>query len=279
MSVILSALSALLYGVADFSGGLASRREKVLSVMAISQMAGLAFALLCLPILGFSAPSPRALLYGALAGLGGAFGLFMLYRGLGRTVVAIVSPTSALLSALIPLGFGALFGERPSALALSGAALCLPAIFLLSRERGKASDPAMARSALLHGIGAGAGFGLFFVLLSRSGGEGDIWPLVASRFASIGLFLSAALARREALRISKGSLAFVLAAGVLDMGANMAFLMASRLGLLMLASAITSLYPAPTVLLARVFMKQRLGPGRLAGLALAIAGTALIAMD
>jgi drug/metabolite transporter (DMT)-like permease len=69
-----------------------------------------------------------------------------------------------------------------------------------------------------------------------------------------------------------------LAAGILDMGANIAFLMASRMGLLMLASAITSLYPAPTVLLARMFMGQKLGPGRLAGLALAVAGTALIAM-
>jgi drug/metabolite transporter (DMT)-like permease len=277
MSVLLSALSALLYGVADFSGGFASRKEKVLPVMAISQIAGLAFALVILPLIGFGAPSLRSLGYGAVAGLGGAFGLFMLYRGLGRTVVAVVSPTSALLSALIPLGFGAAFGERPSLLALAGAALCLPAIFLLSRERACAADPKLTRSALLHGMGAGLGFGLFFVLLSRAGGT-DLWPLIGARSASILVFVCFALGRREGLKIGKGNIGFTLAAGILDMGANIAFLMASRLGLLMLASAVTSLYPAPTVLLARIFMGQKFGPGRLAGLVLAVAGTALIAM-
>jgi drug/metabolite transporter (DMT)-like permease len=278
MPIFLSALSALLYGVADFSGGFASRREKVLPVMAISQTAGLAVALICLPFIGFTAPPPGALAFGALAGLAGAFGLFMLYRGLGRTVVAIVSPTSALLSAIIPLIAGAALGERPSAIALAGAALCLPAVFLLSRERGAAADPKLARQALLHGLGAGLGFGLFFVLLSRSGGGNGLWPLISARAASILVFACFALGRREGLKIGKGNIGFTLAAGILDMGANIAFLMASRLGLLMLASAVTSLYPAPTVLLARIFMGQKFGPGRLAGLVLAVAGTALIAM-
>jgi drug/metabolite transporter (DMT)-like permease len=280
MSAFLSAISALLYGTGDFLGGFASRRERLLPVMILSQAAGLLVAIAFLPVFGFAFPGSRVLAMGALSGLAGALGLALLYRGLGHSLVAIVSPTSALVAALLPLAFGAATGERPSVLSLAGAAACLPAILLLSlggEKRGPGGANARIR-ALLIGAGAGFGFGLFFILLAGSGDSGGIWPLIAARFSSIGIFLGIAAMRRENLRIGKNSLAFTLAAGVLDMGANIAFLAASRLGLLMLASAVTSLYPAPTVILARVFMGQKLGPARAAGLALAIAGCALIAI-
>jgi drug/metabolite transporter (DMT)-like permease len=278
MPVILAALSALFYGCGDFAGGLATRKGRVLSVMAVSQIAGLAFAILCLPFLSPDWPGARAIAFGALGGVSGAFGLFMLYRGLGRTVVAIVSPSSALLAAAIPLAAGAVLGERPAGIALAGAAICLPAIILLSMEKGPGGDAKTSRSALLHGIGAGLGFGFFFILISKAGDGSGLWPLIAARFSSIGIFLLVAAARKESLRPVNGSRRLVVAAGVLDMAANIAFLLSSRLGFLMIASAVTSLYPAPTVILARVFMGQKLGPARVAGLALAIAGTALIAM-
>lgn len=276
MSVFLSLLSALLYGCGDFMGGFCSRRERVLPVMAISQAAGLVLAFALLPIIGFSAPSGPSLLIGALGGLGGALGLYALYRGISKTIVAIVSPSSALVSALLPLAYGALRGERPSAIALVGALVCLPAVILLSwGGLGHRLGAREARSALLHGVLAGIGFGFFFIAISETDG---FLPLVAARSTSICCFLAAAAIRRERLRVTKASLAMVLAAGLADMGANVAFLLASRAGLLMLASAVSSLYPAPTVVLARCFMGQRLGWQRLAGLALAIAGTALIAL-
>jgi drug/metabolite transporter (DMT)-like permease len=279
MSIFLSALSALLYGCGDFAGGFASRKERLLPVMIVSQTAGLAFALAIMPALGLSLPGPSVLSIGALGGLGGAFGLFMLYRGLSKTPVAVVSPTSALMSAIIPLAFGLIFGERPSPLAVAGAALCLPAIFFLSWEKRVAGGLGAGGTlpGLLHGLGAGIGFGFFFIMMSKAGEGNDLWPLIAARLCSIGMFLAVAAARREPIRVERKNIAIVAAAGVLDMGANIAFLLASRLGLLMLASAVTSLYPAPTVLLARMFMGQKLGPARLVGIALAIAGTALIA--
>ncbi len=283
MSFLLSALSAILYGCGDFLGGFASRKERILPVMVVSQAAGLALMIACLPFAERAWPGLRELAFGALSGLGGALGLFMLYRGLSLGEAAVVSPVSAVVAALLPIAYGAARGERPSLIALAGAALCVPAILLLTRQ-GPARDGRRVhatRRSLLHGLGAGAGFGLFFILVSLAGkgaGERSLWPLVAARAASIAVFLAVAAARRERLSVSRGSLASVLGAGVMDMGANVLFLLASRLGLLMLASAVTSLYPAPTVVLARVFSKERMGPLRVAGIVLAIGGCALIAI-
>jgi drug/metabolite transporter (DMT)-like permease len=280
MSIALAILSALFYGCGDFMGGYATKREPVISVVAISQAAGLVLALIFLPFLGVPWPGLRPILFGMVGGAAGALGLFALYRGLGKTVVAIVSPTSALLSALIPLGFGAVMGERPSVLALAGVLVCAPAIFFLSREvRG---DKEGARlSALLHGLVAGVGFGVFFIFLSQAGKDSGLWPLVGARFSSISLILLAALVTRQGIRLRKGDprgVLLVVVAGIFDMGANIAFLVSSRMGLLMLVAAITALYPAPTVVLARAFLKQRLGWARTLGLCLAVAGAALIGM-
>ncbi len=283
MSFLLSALSALLYGCGDFLGGFASRKERVLSVMVVSQAAGLALMIACLPFAERAWPGLRELAFGALSGLGGALGLFMLYRGLSLGEAAVVSPVSAVVAALLPIAYGAAAGERPSLPALAGAALCVPAIILLTRG-GPADEGRRAhatRRTLLHGLCAGTGFGLFFIFVSLAGkgaGQRSLWPLVAARSASIAVFLAVAAARRERISVSRANLASVLGAGLMDMGANVLFLVASRLGLLMLASAVTSLYPAPTVVLARVFTRERMGFLRVAGIVLAIGGCALIAV-
>jgi drug/metabolite transporter (DMT)-like permease len=278
MSLFWAFLSALLYGSADFAGGYACRRNSILSVLAVSQIAGLVLAFFAALALGQGLPDPRALGYGAAGGLSGVLGLFMLYRGIAKTLVAVVSPASALVGALIPMLFGAAMGERPSGLALAGSLLCVPAVLLLSWEKGEHANPALARSALFHGILAGLGFGGFFIAVSRTGSDSGLWPLIGSRSTSILIILCAVLLRRKKVQVEKGSMNIVLAAGILDMGANIAFLLASRTGLLMLASALTSLFPAPTVILARIFMKERLRLPRILGLALAITGMALIAM-
>jgi drug/metabolite transporter (DMT)-like permease len=276
MQVILSTLSAILYGTADFSGGFASRENATLSVVAVSQTIGLLVALIALPFIGGAVPSPTALFWGALGGASGAVGLFMLYRGIARSVVAIVSPASALVGALVPMLFGIVMGERPSTLAVVGAALCLPAILLLAIEKGGMGTH--VRAALLYGVVAGLGFGGFFVALSRTPPGSGLWPLIAARAASISLFIVVLTIRRDRISIAKPGRILVAVSGACDMGANILFLFASRIGLLFIASSITSLYPGPTVILARVFMHQRLGAFRLAGLILALAGMVLISV-
>ena len=284
MAVLLAALSALMYGSADFSAGYATRRNPVFAVLVVSQLTGALAALAALPFLEPAVPRAADLLWGAGAGLCGAVGLVALYRGIAETPVAVVSPVSALVGALVPMAFGLILGERPSPLAWAGTALCLPAAVLLSLETGRAGEAAARRAVrrgLLLGLVAGAGFGGFFVAMSRTPAASGLWPLLAARATSVSaVLLVLAVTRgrgaRGRLAVAARDLGWVLAGGLLDMGANIAFLLAARSGLLVLVTVITATFPGPTVLLARLIMGQRLGPARGAGLAMAIAGVALI---
>jgi drug/metabolite transporter (DMT)-like permease len=276
MPIILSLVSALLYGVADFAGGHASRKNSVFAVMVLSQAVGIVVALACAPIVGPNAPRLDDMAWGAAGGVSGCLGIMALYRGLALHTAAIVSPLSALVGAILPAAFGLLIGERPSGLALVGAALCLPAILLLAYEKGESKDRAKMRSSFLYGLVAGIGFGGFFIAVSRSSSASGLWPLVFSRAASLSIVAAIAIFGRRGFTVSRADRPIAAFAGAADMLANVCFLLASRGSLLFLVTLITSLYPAPTVLLARIFHGQRISFPRAAGIAFALAGVALM---
>ncbi len=278
MSVLLAALSALCYGAADFSGGFAARRSPLVPVLVTSQTAGALLALAFVLASREATPAGRDLAWGAAAGVAGAAGLAFLYRGIAGGLVAIVSPTAALVGAAIPVAFGILSGERPSQWAIAGSAICLPAILLLTWERGGVADRAALRSALAHALLSGTFIGLFFIALARSSPGSGLWPVLVARGASITLLVVAAFLSRQRLVVSRAGALPTLVAGVTDMAANVLFLLATREGLLSLAVVVASLYPAPTVLLARVFFREHIPPVRALGLALAVAGIALIGL-
>jgi len=276
MAVFLAGLSALLYGGADFCGGLATRRSPVSSVLALSQLVGLALALAATALLRTPLPGIADLAWGAAAGLCGAAGLAALYTALATTVVAVASPVAAVVGAVIPVGLGVAMGERPGALAWAGIAAALPAIMLLTAGSGSDAPAGASRRAALLGMAAGTGFGLFFFAVSRTASGSGLWPLVAARVSTIALVALAAAVTGRSLRPMSGGVAALVAAGTLDMGAHIAFLLASRAGMVSVAAALAALYPGPTVLLARIVLRERLGPLRIAGLALALIGVALI---
>lgn len=278
MTALLSLVSALLYGVADFSGGFATRRNSVFSVMLLSQCGGLIVALVAAPLIGPNLPRPADLGWGLLGGFTGVLGLATLYKGLAEHRAAIVSPVAALVGAIVPALFGAILGERPSTPALIGAALCLPAILLLSYERGETRDRRELKASLLNGLVAGLGFGCFFIAISRTSPGSGLWPLLAARCASLAATAIIALAGRKSLVVARRDRRLTLFAGAADMGANVFFLLASRSGLLIIVTLITSLFPAPTVILARIFQAQKISLPRAAGIALALAGVALIGL-
>ena len=274
-AVILATACALVYGTADFCGGLATRRSRVLSVVSLSQLSGLVLILALMVVLP-GLLSAAALLWGLAAGVAGAAGLVLFYRALATGVMSVVAPTTAVTSATLPVLFGLATGERPQPVALVGVVLALGAVVLVSQDRsGRRSGSA---GAVVAALAAGAGFGGFFILLAVAPDDAGLWPLVGARLSSITVVVLLALATRRTLRPAAGSLRIIVAAGVLDMAANVLYLLAKQEGLLSLVAVLVSLYPASTLLLARQVLGERLHAVQVAGVACALGAVALIAV-
>jgi drug/metabolite transporter (DMT)-like permease len=278
VAVLLALASAVVYGAADFCGGLASRRASSFAVVAVSQAAGLVVLLLLLPWLGGDV-TVADLAWGAGAGLAGAVGLVLFYRALAEGVMSVVAPVTAVAAAAVPVLVGVAFGERLGVVAALGIALALVAVVLVSAEDGLSSLLRARPGSLTPALLAGASFGLFFVLLDRTDDDAGLTPLVAARVMSVGFVLVLALSTGQSLRIPRDALPTVLLAGIGDMTANGLFLLATQQGgQLAIVGVLASLYPASTVLLAQVVLRERLVGTQVAGLAAAVAAVALIAL-
>lgn len=262
-------------------GGLVSRRVNAICVVFISQLAGLALVCAALPFAG-GAFAARALWWGAAAGIGGGGGVVFLYRGLARGRMSVVAPITAVEAAIVPVAYGLLTGEHPGAVALAGVAVALVAVALVSAPQPGGVDLSqrssrLAQPGVADALVAGFGFGCFFIFLAHTGDATGLWPLVGTKLSSISLVLVAGVATRSSLRPIAGSTKAILTAGALDVTANVLYLLASRAGLLSLVAVLTSLYPASTVILARLVLRERMSRPQLAGLVLVVTGVALIA--
>jgi drug/metabolite transporter (DMT)-like permease len=285
MAVVLGLLAAITYGTADFFGGLSTKRNPMVRVVLLSQIAGFALYLVAIPFLPEGRFTGGAWVWGGLSGLAGAVGIGFLYRGLARGRMSVVAPTTAVVFAVVPVAFGLATGERPTALQLAGVAVALPAVALVSTSPEAGAPRAVAggsvgrlvRAGVPEAVVAGLGIAAFAILLDRSGEGTGPWPLVAARIGSVTVFLAAVLASRTTPRPVPGTLPAIVAAGVLDVTANLLYLLATRAGLLSIAVVLTALYPAATVVLARVVLGERLSLVQLVGLFLALVGVAAIA--
>jgi len=274
MVTFFASLSALAYGSADFYGGLSARNNSATSVVAWSHGIGILVALIAAPLMGSSSVTIEDLLWGIAAGLSGAIGIGILYRGLASGLAAVVSPVAALTGATLPVLFALLAGERPELLTWSGVALALPAILFLSSEKREKKDHVM--NSLRLGFLSGCGFSGFFILIAQTGDGSGMWPLLVSRMATAPLFFLITAIQKRPLLLNKSSLGYAVLAGTLDLSANIFYLLATRTGFMVTAVIITALYPAPTVLLQRIFRGEKLSLNRIIGLILAIIGAALI---
>ncbi|GAA1841303.1 DMT family transporter [Pseudonocardia ailaonensis] len=255
--------SAATYGLADFAGGLAARRAPVLTVTAVAQLSGLTVlvpAVLLLPGT-FSAGAAGV---GVLAGLAGASGLLLYFRGLSVGPMGAVAPLSAVVAAGLPLLVDVVRGSRPGPLTIAGMVVALLAIVLAT---GGSRRERAALSGVLFGLASGCGFGLFFVLLDLTPADSGLWPLVAGRVGSVALLLLLAAIRRPGL---PGRPWLMIVSGVLDSAANVFFLLATRSGSLGVTAVIVSLYPVAVVLLARMVLRERLSPVQLASVVMAV---------
>lgn len=275
MTVVFAVLSSLFYGCADFTGGLAARRSPILSVVIWSQFMGAVTVLAVQPLLGPFHLSLDSWIWGMAAGMAGSAGIGFLYHGLSTGLAAIVSPVSAVIGTILPVLFGVFVGERPDLLDWMGVGLAVPATVLLAMERDYSGHS--VKDSLCSGFISGLGFGGFFILISRSGDDSGLLPLLAARTAGVPALLLLALVRRQPLILASGTRIATLGAGILDMGANILFLLATRSGLLIVASTLVALYPAPTVLLQKIVFHEKMGVLRLAGFIMAITGIVCIA--
>jgi drug/metabolite transporter (DMT)-like permease len=286
VAIVFSVLCALVYGAGDFCGGLASKRTATLGVVVVAQFAGLVLLLVVLPFSG-GAPVRSDWLWGAVCGISGGGAVGLLYRGLAIGKMGIVSPTTAVIAAAVPILFGVLArGERPSWLAVGGIIAALFAVVCVSAAPDDASDGAgdgeratrKLPPGVLEALIAGTCFGAFFIALAQTRTEAGMYPLLAARIATLAILTAGAFATRHGadLRVARPVLAIALACGVLDLAANVLFMLAVRSGMISIVAVISSLYPASTVTLAAVLLGERLVRIQWIGVALALGGVAAI---
>lgn len=296
-SVALALTAAASWGGADFAGGLAARRASPFATVAIAH--GMSLVVLGTLALWLQIPAPSAHtgILGAWSGLIGGLALVLLYEALALGKMGLSAAIAGLLTAAIPVGFSFFTEGLPRPIQIAGFSLAALAIWLIASVPGEKAHPrALGRAAL-----AGIGFGIFFILLKLAGRGGVVWPLLYARLASFALttsiYAASVFLRRKssqprdeasqtshaAGRVSRSPwapifLLLVAVSCVFDTGGNLLYTMATRAGRLDIAAVLSSLYPAGTILLAALLLKERTTGAQAVGMALALGAVVLIAL-
>ena len=276
ISVILLGLaSALSWGAGDFSGGLASKRTSVYSVVVLSQFVSLVLLVLSAVLIPEGDNSLRDIALGGIAGVCGAAGLVALYSSLARGPMGVVAPVTAVAAAIIPVIFSILNEGLPAMEVFVGFIIAFIAVWLISQGGQEAK---IHLTDLRLPIFAGFGFGIFFILIDQVSSNAILWPLVSARSASIlVVFIVGMLSRNIELPVLP-RLPIIALAGIFDTGGNIFFALATRVGRLDISAILGSLYPAATVVLAWIILKERLALRQWIGILLALVAVILIAI-
>lgn len=272
MSNTLALFAALLWGFAAFSGGQAARRSHLFSVLVLDQTLA---ALFSIPFAFFLADEFlfRDFLIGGASGLFGSAGVAFFYLGL-RTNMVTIAPITGVVSAILPLLWGLALGEHLSFLQLFGVVLGLLSIVLVSGFGwGKAN---LQLDAIIHGVLAGIGFGFGYIILNSTHPSTAPWPIVGARLIPATLILLAATRAPWPAIASTRARPFIVGASFADVLAAVCFLAALNSGLLSISSVLSCLHPAVTVILARVFLRERVSASQSVGLAVAVAAISMI---
>jgi drug/metabolite transporter (DMT)-like permease len=264
------------WGVADFAGGLASRRAAPMAVTAGSQVIGLAGLLVALVVLRPDAPTGETVALGAVAGVAGGLGLAFLYQALATGSMGLVSALSGAGASVIPLLVTVALGADLSPLAVVGVG-CVVAAAVAATD---VSRDAASRYALVLCIGAAVGFAAWYLIIDRAAPGGPLWALIASRTtaSALGVSIVALTAARASVGALPRLLPLILAAGGLDVAANVFFVIARDAISVALAAPLSGLYPLATMLLARAVLGERLPRLGLVSVILAVAGIVLISV-
>lgn len=294
LTVLVGLSSALVFGSADFLGGIAAKRLSPIRVTAIGAVSGLIMLLAAEAFIG-GRWSWEAVFYGGLSGVTGALAITLLYGCLAIGPMSILSPLTALVSAFIPLMAGVIRGERLPLFGYIAIGIALVAVVLVGfvKEKG-AVRPSL--KALLMATGSGTMIGIFLILIDMTPDDAGLVPLIANRavnglviFAVVGVIAFTMRHKVDAANgpsapigmLSRGWKAgfwFAVAAGVVDATANSLLLIGLRLGDLSVMAVLAALYPAGTIILAAIVLRERIAPVQAVGLALALVAAAMLAL-
>jgi drug/metabolite transporter (DMT)-like permease len=274
LGVLLALSSSLMWGVADYLGGLQTRTRQVLVVVVISQLAGLVLVGAIVAGRGVAFPGAEAMLPAAVAGVMGAFCIVIFYLALSYGPISIVAPVLAS-SACIPVIYGLVTGERPSALQLAGLVITLGGVILVSMAHG--GGHGRGRRGIGFGVVAALLLGSLLVVFSRASAADAYWAPLVLRVFSMATVVLFVLVRRVSVRVDRRGLLAISIIGMLDVLANLAYSVSTTLQLLAITAVLSSLFPVVTVALARIHLGERVTRVQQAGSVLTMAGVLMVA--
>jgi uncharacterized membrane protein len=270
LSILFGLGSALGWGAADFTGGLAARRTGAYRAVLYGEAVGLVFIIAALFGSRESLPDLAPLAMAGFAGAIGTTGLLLLFHAMETGKMSIATPVSALMAATLPVLAGTLMQGFPGLWTFLGFALSLSAIWLISREEGNNSHILTHISELRLPLLAGIGFGTYFILVHEAAQQSTYWTMFASRIGGVLVMVLFMLARRKEWSVSREAWPFILLNGFLDIAGNAFYIFASQAGRLDVAAVLSSLYPGSTVILAALILKERVSRSQSIGILLAL---------
>jgi drug/metabolite transporter (DMT)-like permease len=271
LSILFGLASALSWGAGDFTGGLASRRVGATRAVFYAGLIGLIAILTAAVLTGEPIPDTRTWIVAGLAGILGSLGLILLYHAMAVGLMSIAAPVSALLAAALPVFVGILREGFPGWLTFLGFGFALFAVWMISQGEGGVTDVLAHLSDLKLPLLAGIGFGFYFVLMHEATSDGaTFWPMVSSRSGGNLLIMIYLLLSRTSWKVAAAAIPIIILNGILDLSGNFFFVLAGQAGRLDVAAVLSSLFPGATVLLAWVFLKERLARGQWIGIAAAL---------
>ncbi|MBP2029113.1 drug/metabolite transporter (DMT)-like permease [Methanohalophilus levihalophilus] len=272
--VFFGLMAAASWGAGDFSGGFASKKANVYGVVLITQTVGVFLLAASAYLIAEEMPPIGGMIWGVVAGIFISIGLLALYHGLSQGKMGFVAPVSAVVAASVPVIFSAFYEGLPAYYQMLGFAFALVAVWLIAG--GGEGLEKIDRSDLLLPLIAGTGFGLFFISIDRVSDTAVLWPLTAARIAAVVTLLAFIAYKGTVSAPSKSVLPIIIVAGIFDTGGNTFFALASQAGRLDIASITSSLYPAGTVLLAWLILKEKMTHKQWIGVLAALIAVILI---
>lgn len=279
LSILLGLASALSWGAGDFTGGLAARKVGAYRSVFYAEVIGVAFLFLVLAFVNEPLPDRRAQIFALLAGALGTIGLMLLYHSMTLGLMSVAAPVSALLAAVLPVLVGIFTEGIPGIPTLIGFGFALFAVWMVSQSEGGVKDILSHLSDLKLPLLAGIGFGFYFVLMHQAARDGGaVWHMVFSRTGGMALIVTYLSVTRSSWKIEPSSLPIISLNGILDLGGNFFFILAGQAGRLDVASVLSSLFPGATVILAWIFLKERLSRNQWVGVFCALIAILLLTL-